>query len=82
MTVMDNTRARPTSSQVVDVALLVQLAGFALLILFASTFGVRWALLASSLVLLFLGWVLSGVTVTVALPARPDGAGAGAGGGR
>jgi hypothetical protein len=43
-----------------------------LLVLFAGTFGFRWALLAAALVLLFVGFVLSGVKVSVRLP-KTDG---------
>lgn len=53
-----------------DVATPLQLAGLALLVLFAGTFGLRWAILAAALVLLFAGWVLSGVPVNVRVPGR------------
>jgi hypothetical protein len=60
----------------VEVSMPIQLAGFGLLILFAGTFGGRWAVLAGALVLLFVGFVLSGVKVSVSLPAaRPAGTG-------
>jgi hypothetical protein len=52
----------------VEVSLPIQLAGFGLLILFAGTFGGRWAILAGALVLLFIGFVLSGITISVRMP--------------
>lgn len=48
----------------------IQLAGLALLIVFAATFGARWAVLAAALVLLFIGFLLSGVKVSVQIPRR------------
>lgn len=62
----------------VEMSMPIQLVGFGLLILFAGTFGMRWALLAGGLVLLFIGFVLSGVKITVAMPSErahvaPDG---------
>lgn len=58
----------------VDVALPIQVAGLALLIMFAGTFGGRWAMLAGAVVLLFVGFALSGVRVTIRLgtPAPAD----------
>lgn len=61
------------SSQV-EIAMPIQLLGFGLLIIFAGTFGGRWALLAAGLVLLFIGFVLSGVKISITMPsARPVG---------
>ena len=71
------TQSKRESSQV-EVAMPIQVAGFGLLILFAGTFGGRWALLAAGLVLLFIGYTLSGVRLTLTLPSTaaataPDG---------
>jgi len=67
----------------VEVSMPIQLAGFGLLILFAGTFGGRWALLAGGLVLLFIGFVLSGATIRVSMPApRPSSAPQAPSGGR
>lgn len=57
----------------VEVAMPIQCLGLGLLILFAGTFGGRWAILAAGLVLLFVGFVLSGVTVAVQLPSSASG---------
>jgi hypothetical protein len=65
-------QSKRESSQV-EVAMPIQVAGLGLLILFAGTFGGRWALLAAGLVLLFLGWSLSGVRLTLTLPAASAG---------
>lgn len=46
-----------------EIATPLQFAGLAMLVLFAGTFGYRWAILAAALVLLFIGWALSGVRV-------------------
>lgn len=70
-------RERETSQ--VEVAMPIQILGLGLLVLFAGTFGGRWAIGTAGLVLLFLGFVLSGATISVRLPApagpgpAPDG---------
>jgi hypothetical protein len=63
------TKSERESSAQVELSMPIQVAGFGLLILFAGTFGGRWALLVAGLVLLFLGYVLSGVSVKLQLPA-------------
>lgn len=61
----------------------IQFAGLAFLVMFAGTFGARWAVLAAGLVLLFIGFALSGVRITLALPsAAADRPGSDAIGGR
>lgn len=54
-----------------EVSIPIQLAGLTLLVAFAASFGARWGVLAAALVLLFIGFVLSGVTVTLRRPPRP-----------
>lgn len=54
----------------IEIALPVQVAGLVLLVLFAGTFGLRWAVLALAVELLFVGWVFSGARITVDLPAH------------
>lgn len=63
------------SSQV-EVAIPIQILGLGLLVLFAGTFGARWAILAAGLVLLLVGFVLSGATISVRMPAAAGPAGA------
>lgn len=53
-----------------DVSLPLEVLGLVLLVLFAGTFGMRWAVLALALIALFVGTVLSGVRITVQLPGR------------
>jgi hypothetical protein len=56
----------------VEVAMPIQILGLGLLVLFAGTFGGRWAIGTAGVVLLFLGFVLSGATISVRMPAGPD----------
>ncbi len=53
-----------------EISIPIQLTGLGLLVAFAGSFGFRWALLAAALVLLFLGFVLSGATIALQIPRR------------